>query len=232
MALVTGGPPPLSGYPQRVIERGLRAGGAPHHRLPGPLRAHRDGCVAPGQRRARLACDAPVIATGGDAPPYLQGSGLQLDERGFVLTGATLQSLSHPEVLAAGDGLPRADAPHPGRAASMQCAPPALGCQPARLPGHRRRAAAAPAATAHAQPAVLRQWAGDRVLRQPVGAGPLGVVVEGPHRPRLHHRTLHGACCARFPPFDCCAAGAGSRPVYWVSCPFAADPASPIGHRT
>lgn len=113
VALVTGGPPPLLGYAQTVIERGLRALAARR------ITVFRDHCtrIEVGAVHlgsgARLACDAPVIATGGDAPPYLQGSGLQLDARGFVLTGATLQSVSHPEVLAAGDVATRADAPHP-----------------------------------------------------------------------------------------------------------------------
>lgn len=112
VALVTGGPPPLFGYPQTVIERGLRALAARR------ITVFLDRCtrieagVVHLASGARLACDAPVIATGGDAPPYLQGSGLQLDGRGFVLTGATLQSLSHPEVLAVGDVATRADAPH------------------------------------------------------------------------------------------------------------------------
>ena len=52
---------------------------------------------------ARLACDAPVLATGAQAPGWLAGSGLALDERGFVLTGPTLQSTSHAQVFAAGD---------------------------------------------------------------------------------------------------------------------------------
>jgi NADH dehydrogenase FAD-containing subunit len=138
VALVTGGPPPLFGYPQTVIERGLRALAARR------ITVFQDRCVRieAGALHlgsgARLACDAPVIATGGDAPPYLQGSGLQLDERGFVLTGATLQSVSHPEVLAAGDVATRADAPHPRSGVHAVRAGPPLGCQPAR-PGHRRR---------------------------------------------------------------------------------------------
>lgn len=113
VALVTGGPPPLFGYPQTVIERGLRA--LARRRVT----VFQDSCarIELGALHlgsgARLACDAPVIATGGDAPPYLAGSGLQLDERGFVLTGPTLQSLSNPEVLAAGDVATRQDAPHP-----------------------------------------------------------------------------------------------------------------------
>jgi pyridine nucleotide-disulfide oxidoreductase family protein len=113
VALVTGGPPPLFGYPQTVIERGLRA--LARRRIT----VFHDSCarIAPGALHldsgARLACDAPIIATGGDAPAYLAGSGLQLDARGFVLTGPTLQTLSHPEVLAAGDVATRDDTPHP-----------------------------------------------------------------------------------------------------------------------
>jgi pyridine nucleotide-disulfide oxidoreductase family protein len=61
----------------------------------------------------RVACDAPVLALGAGAPSWLVGSGLALDDRGFVLTGPTLQSTSHPEVFAAGDVATRADAPHP-----------------------------------------------------------------------------------------------------------------------
>lgn len=61
----------------------------------------------------RVACDAPVLALGAGAPPWLAASGLSLDDDGFVSTGPTLQSRSHPEVFAAGDVATRADAPHP-----------------------------------------------------------------------------------------------------------------------
>ncbi len=45
-----------------------------------------------------------VLWAGGAAPlPLFQNSGLALDERGFVRVDETLCSVSHPEVLAAGD---------------------------------------------------------------------------------------------------------------------------------
>jgi pyridine nucleotide-disulfide oxidoreductase family protein len=73
--------------------------------------------VGPGHVRlasgACLACDAPIVATGAGAPDWLQGSGLALDTAGFIQTGPTLQSLSHPEVFAAGDVAVRPDAPRP-----------------------------------------------------------------------------------------------------------------------
>jgi selenide,water dikinase len=62
---------------------------------------------------ARVACDAPVVAIGTSAPAWLADSGLALDAQGFVATGPTLQTLSHPDVFAAGDCASRPDAPHP-----------------------------------------------------------------------------------------------------------------------
>jgi pyridine nucleotide-disulfide oxidoreductase family protein len=61
----------------------------------------------------RVACDVPIMATGSNAPSWLAGSGLALDEAGFVRVGATLQSASHANVFAAGDLIVRDDAPHP-----------------------------------------------------------------------------------------------------------------------
>jgi len=62
---------------------------------------------------ARVACDAPVLAFGTSAPRWLGSSGLALDVQGFIATGRTLQSTSHPQVFAAGDVASRADAPRP-----------------------------------------------------------------------------------------------------------------------
>lgn len=112
ITLVTGGPVPLAGYTAGVIRRMQRVLAAQG------VDVVRDTCTAVEAGAlvlgsgARLACQAAVIATGAEAPAWLAGSGLALDERGFVLTGATLQSLSHPEVFAAGDVATRADAPH------------------------------------------------------------------------------------------------------------------------
>ncbi len=113
VALVTGGPEPLQGYPEGVMRRGAAALAARH------ITVFRDTCaeIQPGSvvlgSGARLACDAPVLATGAEPPPWLRGSGLALDAQGFVSTGPTLQSNSHPEVFAAGDVATRLDAPHP-----------------------------------------------------------------------------------------------------------------------
>jgi len=61
----------------------------------------------------QLACDLAIVATGSAAPAWLRPSGLALDADGFVASGPTLQSLSHPEVFAAGDVATRADAKRP-----------------------------------------------------------------------------------------------------------------------
>ena len=127
VALVTGGPPPLDGYPLRVVHRAARA-----------LQSQRitvflDSCseVAVDHLRlsggSRLACDLAIMATGGDAPGWVQGSGLALGAAGHVQTGPTLQSLSHPEVLAAGDVAERPDAPHPRSGVyAVRAGPPLL----------------------------------------------------------------------------------------------------------
>lgn len=113
VTLVTGGETPLAAYPPTVQRRGR-----------GVLKRLRitvleDRCVQvfPGQivlgRGTRLECDAPVVATGAVPPDWLGHSGLALDAAGFIATGPTLQSRSHPEVFAAGDVATRTDAPRP-----------------------------------------------------------------------------------------------------------------------
>jgi pyridine nucleotide-disulfide oxidoreductase family protein len=56
-----------------------------------------------------LACDVPLLASGAQAPAWLQTSGLALDPRGFVAVDACQRSTSHPRVFAAGDVSTRMD---------------------------------------------------------------------------------------------------------------------------
>jgi pyridine nucleotide-disulfide oxidoreductase family protein len=113
LSLVTGGTPPLPNHPAPVRARALRA----LKRL--GVTVFEDSCAAIEAGHvllgsgARLACDAPVLAIGASAPKWLAGSGLLLDEQGFITTGPTLQSASHPHVFAAGDVASRSDAPRP-----------------------------------------------------------------------------------------------------------------------
>lgn len=127
VSLITGGTAPLAGYAPAVM---ARAAAMLRQRritvLPDAAAA-----VEPGQvalvSGARVACDVPVLAIGSTAPGWLAGSGLALDERGFVLAGPTLQSTSHPQVLAAGDVATRADAPHPRSGVyAVRAGPPLL----------------------------------------------------------------------------------------------------------
>lgn len=50
-----------------------------------------------------FATDAVFWAAGGAAPEWIRESGFSTDERGFLLTNELLQSVSHPDVFAAGD---------------------------------------------------------------------------------------------------------------------------------
>lgn len=60
-----------------------------------------------------IAAQWIVWATGAAAPPWLRTSGLALDAAGFVLVDATLRSVSHSAVYAAGDVATVRDHPHP-----------------------------------------------------------------------------------------------------------------------
>ena len=103
LSLVTGGGAPLAGYPEPVrahVRNALRRLG---------ITVLEEACAQISEQHvhlaqgARLQCDAPILAIGSSAPQWLAGSGLALDEQGFIATGMTLQSSSHPEVFAAGD---------------------------------------------------------------------------------------------------------------------------------
>jgi len=113
VTLITGGPEPGANYPDRVQER-----------VKTQLRRRnitvlRERCtaVAEGQvslsNGATLACDVPLLALPGQAPGWLNPSGLQLSASGHVLVDAQQASISHPEVFAAGDVATRSDQEHP-----------------------------------------------------------------------------------------------------------------------
>lgn len=110
--LVTGGPEPAAGYRPGVRERVLR-----RLRREG-IQVLREPCVgidAQGVHLgngALLRCDVPLLAIGTHAPAWLQGSGLALCEQGHLLVNEYQQSVSHPNVFAAGDVATRSDAPH------------------------------------------------------------------------------------------------------------------------
>jgi selenide, water dikinase len=53
--------------------------------------------------KSRQAFDLVLLATGAAAPPWLRASGLACDEGGFLRVNDALQSISRPEVFAAGD---------------------------------------------------------------------------------------------------------------------------------
>lgn len=135
VALVTGGGEPLAGYPPSVVKRAVQALASRR------VTVFRDGVAAllPGavvlRSGARLACDAPVLATGAEAPAWLAGCGLALNEQGFVSTGPMLQSSSHAEVFAAGDVASRSDAPHAKSGVYAVRAGPALALNLRRFIG-------------------------------------------------------------------------------------------------
>jgi selenide,water dikinase len=63
--------------------------------------------VGPGYVRVEqgleFASDAAFWVAGGAAPPWIRQSGIATDAAGYLLTNDYLQSVSHPEVFAAGD---------------------------------------------------------------------------------------------------------------------------------
>ncbi|MDP3169967.1 MAG: FAD-dependent oxidoreductase [Polaromonas sp.] len=136
VSLVTGGPPPAWNYPAGVQRRVVQA----LRRL--QITVLPDVCVgmSAGEVRlaggARLACDAPVLAVGAQAPDWLGGSGLALDAAGFVAVNRFQQSTSHAHVFAAGDVASRVDAPHPRSGVyAVRAGPPLLTNLRAALQG-------------------------------------------------------------------------------------------------
>jgi pyridine nucleotide-disulfide oxidoreductase family protein len=148
VSLVTGGPEPVTIYPPRVRERVRKALKKRN------IAVLQEACVrirageielASG---ARLACDAPILALGSHAAPWVASSGLGLDDVGYVLVNQFQQSVSHPQVFAAGDASTRADMAHPRSGVYAVRAGPALARNlAAALEGQALQAHVAPAHT-------------------------------------------------------------------------------------
>lgn len=58
---------------------------------------------------AHLACDVPVLTVDAHAPLWLQGSGLALNNDGFIAVDACQRSTSHSQVFATGDARTQLD---------------------------------------------------------------------------------------------------------------------------
>ena len=102
---------PMAGAPQRLRRR---AAALLHRRSiawQGDRRAVQvDAGVLRFEQGAALVFDACLVVTGAAAPAWPRASGLATDDAGFIRVGPTLQSLSHPHILAAGDVAAYADA--------------------------------------------------------------------------------------------------------------------------
>ena len=80
---------------QRLLERGVTL-----HLDQDVSRIDAQGPVLNGET---LAVDLTLLVTGSKAPDWIRDSGLKTDERGFLVVDDHLQSVSHPDIFAAGD---------------------------------------------------------------------------------------------------------------------------------
>ncbi|MBK9236175.1 MAG: FAD-dependent oxidoreductase [Rhodoferax sp.] len=110
VALVVGSAGLLPGHAaavqQRVRRLAERFGVVLHQAHAQALATPRGLTLSDGQE---LVADCVIAATGARAAPWLAGTGLTLDDAGYVLVDAHHRSLSHPNVFAAGDTCARQD---------------------------------------------------------------------------------------------------------------------------
>ena len=104
--------PVLAGHgARRRIVRILRERGVAVHAGRKVAVAGENGIELEGGER--FEAQAAVWATGAYPPPWIEQSGLATDAHGFVAVSDTLQSLSRPEIFAAGDVASVIGAPRP-----------------------------------------------------------------------------------------------------------------------
>ena len=104
VTLLEAGPRILSQYDEAFRRRARRALG--ERRIEVRQRAPVARLEADGVEMAaggRLPSDLTLWLTGPAAPPLFRGSGLPLDDRGYLLVDETLRAPGFPEVFAAGD---------------------------------------------------------------------------------------------------------------------------------
>lgn len=147
IVLVTGGEAPLAGHAEAVMRHAAR-------RLTEQrITVIREPCLRIDPHAvhlgngARLACDAPLIATALRPAPWLPASGLALDAEGQPAVGPTLQSVSNAEVFAVGGrqdvgaGLALNLRRHVGGGALQPVQPPRRTLEMIGCGGHRAIAA-------------------------------------------------------------------------------------------
>jgi len=86
---------------RKMLERELRNAKIVHTPAFDVLAVEDSELIARDERR--LAVDEVIWTTSSGAPALLRDTGLLLDQDGFIRVDLTLQSLSHPDVFAAGD---------------------------------------------------------------------------------------------------------------------------------
>lgn len=101
---------PLTGAPPAARRQAARLLAHRHIAWVGASRVSRlDAGTMVFEQGGSLAFDACLAATGAAAPGWPASSGLATDADGFIRVGRTLQSVSHPQVFAAGDVAAYAD---------------------------------------------------------------------------------------------------------------------------
>jgi selenide,water dikinase len=137
--LFSGSPSILPAHHRRVqvkLRRVLAARGIHVHEGCRVVEVYKEGLRCADGRVYEL--EEILWVTDAAAPAWLAEAGLAVDERGFVLVHAALQSVSHPDVFAAGD-VPlwpypreksRRDRRAPGQTAGSEPAPSLIGRTP------------------------------------------------------------------------------------------------------
>lgn len=163
----------LPGHPRQVavrLEKALRRSGV--HWQTGVQVTHVDSAGVRGEDGREFLADEILWVTAASAPDWLAGSGLQLDSRGYVLVGSTLQSVSHDNVFAAGDVAGLGFAPRPKSGVYAVRAGPVLRANLVRWIQGRS----------------LRRFRPQRRALYLIGDGNGSAVVSRPGWPALHTR--------------------------------------------